>query len=309
MGCRIAVIGNINVDFVFCVPRLPKEGETLPGEGFFTAPGGKGANQAVAAARLGADVAFIGAVGDDDLGERMLKGLEADGIDVSRVRRDPSSHTGTALIMVLGNGENSIVVAFGANLSVGPGDLEQHAPLLRFSDALLLQLEMRVETVDAAIGLGRDAGCRVILDPAPARPESQLPGRWRAVDVLSPNETETEIMLGCPPLASLEDALAAAEALAHKGPEVVALKLGARGSVVLSSGEGFVAPAFPVEAVDTTAAGDAYTAGLAVALSESLSLGDAARFANACGALAATRYGAQPSMPRRADVEALLSAT
>ncbi|MBD3174659.1 MAG: ribokinase, partial [Armatimonadia bacterium] len=187
MAAKIAVIGNINCDFVFRVPRLPRPGETLAGSGFFTAPGGKGANQAVAAARLGAQVSFVGCVGGDVTGTEMVENLRAEGIDVSRVRTNPGEPTGSALIMVQESGENSIVVAFGANLSITPDDLHAHRDLLQSSDALLLQQEMRLDTVSEAIELGKEAGCRVVLDPAPAR--ESLPEAWPAVDALSPNES------------------------------------------------------------------------------------------------------------------------
>lgn len=305
MAARIAVIGNINCDFVFRVPRLPRPGETLAGSGFFTAAGGKGANQAVAAARLGAQVSFVGCVGADTTGADMLSHLRADGVDVSRVRTDPKEPTGSALIMVQDSGENSIVVAFGANLAIGPEHLAEHRELLHNCDALLLQQEMRIETVSEAIRIGKEAGCRVILDPAPARED--LPAAWREVDVLSPNETEAEAILHSLGLDVPTDLEEAAALLRRQGPAAVALKAAARGSVVADSAGAVEAPAFPVAAVDSTAAGDAYTAGLAVALCEGASLVEAARFGNACGALAATRMGAQPSMPTRAEVEKLLA--
>lgn len=306
MPPRIAVIGNINCDFVFRVPHHPRPGETLAGSDFFTAPGGKGANQAVAAARLGAEVSFVGCVGDDRTGTDMVANLRAEGVDVSRVRVDPSQPTGSALIMVQDSGENSIVVAFGANLSVRPEHLVEYCDLLRRCDALLLQQEMRIDTVSEAIRLGRKEGCRVILDPAPARED--LPEAWREVDVLSPNEMEAEAILHSLGLHVPADLLEMAVCLRDQGPGAVALKAAARGSIVTSGGPPVAVPAFPIEAVDTTAAGDAYTAGLAVALCEGSDLAGAARFANACGALAATRLGAQPSMPTRSEVEALLRA-
>ena len=304
MAARIAVIGNINCDFVFRVPRLPRPGETLAGSAFFTAAGGKGANQAVAAARLGAQVSFVGCVGADTTGADMLSHLGADGVDISRVRTDPKEATVSALIMVQDSGENSIVVAFGANLAIGPEHLAEHRELLQNCDALMLQQEMRIETVSEAIRIGKEAGCRVILDPAPARED--LPAAWREVDVLSPNETEAESILNSLGLDAPSDLEAAAALLRRQGPKAVALKAAARGSFVADGAGAVAVPSFPVEAVDSTAAGDAYTAGLAVALCEGASLVEAARFGNACGALAATRMGAQPSMPTRAEVEKLL---
>lgn len=305
MAARIAVIGNINCDFVFRVPRLPRPGETLAGSAFFTAAGGKGANQAVAAARLGAQVSFVGCVGADTTGADMLSHLRADGVDICRVRTDPKEATGSALIMVQDSGENSIVVAFGANLAIGPEHLAEHRELLQNCDALMLQQEMRIETVSEAIRIGKEAGCWVILDPAPARED--LPAAWREVDVLSPNETEAESILNSLGLDAPSDLEAAAALLRRQGPKAVALKAAARGSFVADGAGAVAVPSFPVEAIDSTAAGDAYTAGLAVALCEGASLVEAARFGNACGALAATRMGAQPSMPTRAEVEKLLA--
>lgn len=305
MGIAVAVIGNINVDYVFRVARLPLPGETVPGKSFFTVPGGKGANQAVAAARLGASVSFVGCVGADEQGPQMVANLQREGIDTSRVRTDGSAHTGTALIMVEDSGQNSIVVAFGANLSVGPDDLGAHADLLESADVLLLQQEMRVEAVDEAIRLGKAAGCRVVLDPAPAR--DTPPARWREVDVLSPNETEASALLAGSEIGDIESAKAASRMLLDEGPAMVALKLGDRGCVIATRDGIRHFPGYAVQAVDTTAAGDAFTAGLGIALAEGMDTAAAARFANACGALAATRLGAQPSMPKRADVESLMA--
>jgi len=305
MAVRIAVIGNINADFVFRVPRLPVAGETLPGSGFFTAPGGKGANQAVAAARLAAEVTFIGCVGDDDLGIAMVGGLAAEGIDVSRVRVDPASHTGTALIMVEDSGENSIVLASGANLSMTPEDIARHRDVLSASDALLLQQEMSVETVAEAARLGREAGCRVILDPAPA--QHAIPNLWRGTDVVCPNETEAQALVPDADTSSVAGALACADRMRGAGVEYAAMKLGDKGCVISGPEGRRHLPAFDIVAVDTTAAGDAFTAGLAVALCEGLGQDQAGVFANACGALAAMGYGAQPSLPTRARVEEMVA--
>ncbi len=304
MAVRVAVIGNINVDFVFRVARMPRPGETLAGDEFLTAPGGKGANQAVAAARLGAEVAFVGCVGDDDLGRAMVRNLAQEGVDVSRVRTAPDAATGTALILVDRSGENTIVVALGANEKLTPAELNSHAGLLAGCDVLLLQQEMSLETVDEAIRLGLEAGCRVVLDPAPAR--DRLPSRWREVDVLSPNESEADTILDA--LGSFEVGRAEdrAAAFVEQGVKLAALKLGSEGCVVASEEGIFRVEAFPTVPVDTTAAGDAFTAGLAVALAEGMAPREAARFANACGALATTRMGAQPSMPSRAEVKSLL---
>lgn len=291
------------MDLIFRVDRMPSPGETITGREFLTAHGGKGANQAVAAARLGARVAFLGAVGSDAHGRALLEALTAEGIDTSRtsVVRDA---TGAALILVDQTGQNTIVVALGANGAPGPDYVEANAEALAASDVLLLQLEMRIETVDEAIRIGRAADTLVVLDLAPAR--ERFPDRLPEVDVLTPNETEASALLRCGPIGDIEDARDAVAAMQALGPRIVALKLGARGAVVGCGGLIEHTPAFPVQAVDTTACGDAWTAGFAIALAEGASPAGAARFANACGAAAATTLGAQPSLPTRERVDWIL---
>lgn len=305
MAAKVAVIGSVNMDLVVRVPRAPRDGETLRGTEFLTAPGGKGANQAVAAARLGAEVTFIGAVGKDAFGAELLAGLARDGVDTGRVRIRDEAPTGVALILVQDSGENSIVVALGANDSLAPADLQAHEDVLSAADVLLLQLEAPIETVDEAIRLGKAHGCLVVLDAAP--PSERYPSRLGEVDVLTPNETEASALLQGARVAGLESARDAALRLLERGPGAVALKLGAQGCLIADPSGVCHVPALGVDAVDTTAAGDAWTAGFAIARAEGLPPEEAGRFANACGALAATRLGAQPSLPAREEVERLLA--
>ena len=304
MSARIAVVGSLNVDLVARAPRLPAPGETVIGGELMRFPGGKGANQAVAAARLGGRVSMIGCVGDDEHGDLLLESLRAAGVDGGRVRRDPGAASGAAIVAVDERGENAIVVAPGANLRLVPVDVAAAEEEMAGAAVLLLQLEVPLETVIAAARLGRRRGVAVVLDPAPARP---LPDELLAsVDVLVPNETEAEALTGISPDDPAAQQ-AAAKRLRERGVGAVVLTLGARGAY-LGAPDGTTArvPAFEVAAVDTTAAGDAFVGGLAVALAEGRPLAEAVRWGGAAGALAATRPGAQPSLPSRAEVESLL---
>lgn len=303
MNSIITVAGSINMDLIFRTARWPKPGETIMGRGFSTAAGGKGANQAVAAARLGAQVRMIGRTGRDGYGAELCAGLAREGIDVSAVRTDEAA-TGVALIAVADDGQNSIIVASGANMQVSADDVEAAREGLQHSAALLLQMEIPLEANRCAIELARAAGVLVIFNPAPAQP---LPAEWLSlVDYVIPNETEAGVLSGIA-VTDLAAAGQAARALRAKGAPVVIITLGAQGALVADgSGEHYVAP-FKVNAVDTTAAGDAFVAGFAVALSEGRGLRDAVRFGNATGALAATMLGAQPSLPKREAVEKLLA--
>jgi ribokinase len=266
------------------------------------AAGGKGANQAVAAARLGAQVALVARVGRDVFGERTLAGLQGEGIVTRHVTIDPETASGVALITVDDAGENSIAVASGANAHLSPDDVRAAQQAIVEADAILLQLEIPLETVQEAVDLAREAGVRVILNPAPA-PSGPLPdGLLARIDVLTPNENEVRALGG-----GKADSEATAARLVSKGVGAVIVTLGARGALIVTQeGRGLV-PGFPVQAVDTTAAGDAFNGGLAMALAEGKPLVEAVRFANACGALAATRLGAQPSLPTAQEVAALLT--
>jgi ribokinase len=303
MPASIVVVGSLNMDFVAHVQRLPLPGETLLGSGFRTIPGGKGANQACAAGRLGGRVRMVGRVGDDVVGEQLRASLRSSGVDVTAVHRTDATPSGVALIVVDARGEKQIVVAAGANGCLTPLDVEA-----ALADAeggyLLLQLETPLDTVAAAAAIGRRRGLAVILDPAPARalPRTLL----QSVDILTPNESEALILLGRrEAIISLEQAPDVARALRDLGAGTVILKLGENG-VFLSSASAhghFAAPR--VDVVDATAAGDTFNGALAVALAEGRSIGDAIAFANTAAALSVTRFGAQASIPTRADVDTL----
>jgi len=283
--------------------RIPRPGETILGGQFSMAAGGKGANQAVAAARAGGRVTFIARVGRDMFGEQAIKGFVEDGIDVQHVLRDPQAASGVALIFVAADGENSIGVASGANGRLSPEDVRRAADVISSADVVIMQLETPLETVRAAAELAAGESVRVILNPAPAQPLKD--DLLKLVSVLTPNESEAELLTGIK-VDSEAKAGQAAQALRDKGIEMVIITLGARGVFVSSPGMVGMVPGFEVKAVDTTAAGDVFNGALAVALAEALPLSDALRFANAAAALSVTRLGAQPSAPTRADIEALL---
>ncbi|MBK8986656.1 MAG: ribokinase [Chloroflexi bacterium] len=301
---HIVVVGSLNMDLVVQVPTIPAPGETVLGDNFATIPGGKGANQAVAAARLGAKVSLIGRVGADAFGAQLLAAARAEGIDVTHVGVDETAASGIAMITVDAAGQNSIAVASGANYRLTAVHVHRAWEQLDRVDLLVMPLETPLETIETAVMLAQQSGVKVILNPAPARP---LPAHILAgVDVLVPNESETALLTGLP-VTTGDETRQAARCLLDLGVGSVVLTLGSRGALVLAGGNGeftAVAP-YPVNAVDTTAAGDAFVAGLAVGLGEGRSLPAAAQFANAVGALAVTKQGAQPAMPTRAEVETL----
>lgn len=303
----ITVVGSLNMDLVIQVPHLPETGETVPGGTFATFPGGKGANQAVAAARLGAAVTMIGRVGADAFGRKLRDGLAAEGIDSSHVGMDVEAATGVALITVDRAGRNTIVVASGANRRVTAADVDAAGAVMTSSQVVLLQLELPLEVVGHAVQMAHAAGCRVILDPAPAPPASLPDDLYRYLSVINPNEVEAHALTGIP-ISDESDARRAAERLLDQGCRAVVIKLGDRGAYAATDGTRAVIPAISVDVVDTTAAGDAFAAGMAVALAEGRDLADAARFANVVGAISVTRMGAQPSMPTRAEVEEFVKA-
>ncbi len=294
---RVVVVGSANIDMVARVPHLPGPGETLLGGAFAMVPGGKGANQAVAAARLGAVVTFIGCVGADGFGDLMVLNLENEGIRTDFVVRDPDATTGVALITVDEEfGENTIVVAPGANARLSPALLALAAGAIRDADIVVCQLEIPMDTVQSALQTARAAGIRTILNPAPAQalPDALL----SLVSVLTPNQTEAAQMLG----ADLDPAAAAIH-LRKRGADSVVVTLGAAGARVVSASGNTGVPASPsAEVVDTTAAGDCFTGALAVALGEGQTLEDAVRFANAAASLSVETEGAQPSLPNRLAV-------
>ena len=300
----ITVVGSLNMDLVTRTPRIPQPGETIIGSDFRTVPGGKGANQAVAAARLGIQVSMVGRVGRDAFAQPLLDNLAAAGVDHTFVAQDPGAATGVALIVVDDAGQNSIVVASGANAHLSPADVDAAESTIAAAAALLLQLESPLETVTRAAEIARAHGVTVILNPAPARP---LPAELLSmVDVLIPNESETELLTG-KPVSNQTEIEAAALALRKLGVGTVILTLGERGALLAREDGAEYLPAFEVTPVDTTAAGDAFVGGFAVALAEGRTLAEAVRWGNATGALATTKLGAQPSLPTRQELEALLS--
>lgn len=302
-SARIVVVGSCNTDMVVRVSSLPRPGETVIGSTFFTARGGKGANQAVAAVRAGGSVAMIACLGDDALGDETLAALTAEGIAVNEVRRMPGSRSGVALIVVDERGENSIAVAPGANALLAPEHVTPCAEHLSPSDILLTQLETPLDSVLVAARAARRAGARVILNPAPAR---DLPDELLAlVSVLTPNEVEAARIAAVPvdEAHGLEDA---ATALLRRGVGAVVITLGAAGAYVATAEFRETIPGHRVEARDTTGAGDVFNGALAVALAEQMSLADAVRFANAAAAISVTRDGAQLATPRRAEILQLL---
>jgi ribokinase len=301
---NILVVGSSNTDMIIRVPRIPKPGETILGGAFSMASGGKGANQAVAAARAGGRVTFVARVGDDVFGERALANFAADGIDTRFVFRSPGSSSGIALINVGDRGENSISVASGANALLSVEDLDRSNDAFVAADILLLQLESPMETVEAALRKARARGVPVVLNPAPARPlDDAILGLVR---VLTPNEHEAEILTEIA-ITDERGAREAASRLRARGPASVVITLGERGAYASSAGFEGLVPAFRVDPVDTTAAGDVFNGALAVALAEGRSLAAALRFAQAAAAISVTRPGAQPSAPTRAEILALIS--
>ena len=306
MGNKIVVVGSSNTDMIVKLSHLPKPGETVSGGAFSTAAGGKGANQAVAAARAGAEVSLVARVGDDSFGEQAIAGFVGDGIDVSHVVRNPASPSGVALIFVDDGGENCIAVAPGANATLTPEDVDAAKELITGADVMVMQLETPIESVERAATLARENGVRVILNPAPARPlNDEL---LATVSILTPNESEAELLTGIQ-VEDDESAAAAARALVARGVDTVILTLGSQGAFVFESDAGELVPSFEVQAVDTTAAGDVFNGSLAVGLSEGMPLGKAVRFANAAAALSVTKLGAQPSAPTRAETDTFLSET
>lgn len=307
---RIVVVGSMNMDLVARMNRLPRPGETVSGESFQTVPGGKGANQAVAAARLGAHVTMIARVGDDDFGAILKRNLISDGINTDPifVTRDCSS--GVALIGVDSSGANSITVIPGANGRLSVGDVVSSHRMIESANALVIQLETPIETIAAAVEIAQGSGVLTILDPAPApsSPEG-LPIRLMSADVISPNQTEAEALTGIG-VTGWDSARLAALELRHRGARNIVMKLGELGAFVLcEDGTTHEIAASPIAVVDTTAAGDAFTAALAVAMCEGRSLHEATRWGVMAGTLACTRFGAQPAMPSRPELESFLRST
>lgn len=301
---KIVVVGSSNTDMVIKTPRLPKPGETIIGGEFIMAAGGKGANQAVAAARAGGEVYFVARVGEDVFGRQSLDGFIRDGIHVEHIVKDKKISSGIALIIVAPDGENSIAVASGANANLGIEDVRKAKEVIASADIVLMQLESPFETVIEAAEVASAAGVPVILNPAPA----QVLGDeiLHRLTYLTPNKTEAEIMTGITLIAKA-DLDKAADVLLDKGMKGILITLGPKGVFVATREKKEVVPAFNVTPVDTTAAGDAFNGALAVALAEGRTLFEAALFGNAAAAITTTKLGAQPSLPHRKDIERLVA--
>lgn len=302
---RVCVVGSANTDMVVKCPHLPAPGETVLGGRFVTVPGGKGANQAVAAARSGAAVTFVCCLGDDSLGDEALAHYRAEGIDVSRIRRVPNTPSGVALIFVDEEGENEIVVAPGANAALSPTDVDACEAVLADAAVLLTQLETPLPTVERALVVASRGGVHTVVDPAPACP---LPAEiLRLTDIITPNEHELGVLVQRE-LGTQEAEEAAARRLLEAGVRHVLVTLGERGAL-LATRDGITRfPAVQVEPVDTTAAGDAFAGALAASLAEGAVLADAIRFATVAAALSVTRLGAQPALAARDEIDRWLTA-
>jgi ribokinase len=305
MMARVVVLGSSNTDLTVRLPRLPAPGQTVLGGAFATGPGGKGANQAVAARRAGADVVFVTAVGDDPLGRQALELYRREGIDVAHARVIPGVASGVALIFVAEDGENMIGVAPGANARLVPDDVDRLPDSLFDPDAILLAgLEVPLETVGRAIERASAAGMTIILNPAPA-PAARADWPWLArVDVLTPNRAEARALSG-QPAEPEEEMVRVASALRGLGARHVVVTLGSEGCLVASDRAMHTIPAHRVSVVDTVGAGDAFNGALAVALAERRDLVEAAAWASAAAALAVTQAGAQAALPRRDAIDRL----
>lgn len=300
---NIIVVGSSNTDMIIKVDKIPAPGETVLGGEFTIAAGGKGANQAVAAARAGGRVGFVACVGDDMFGQQALEGFAKDRIDIEYVFKDNQQSSGCALIFVDKEGENSIAVASGANAGLTPKHIDQAKDSIISSEILIMQLETPLDTVKHTAQLAFDNGVPVILDPAPAQPLDD--GLLKHISILTPNECEAELLTGI----SVEDensAATAAGTLLAKGVDTVLITLGFRGTFIATENLREMCTGFKVTAADSTAAGDVFNGALAVSLSEKTPLPDAVRFANAAAALSVTKLGAQPSAPLRKEIEDLL---
>jgi ribokinase len=296
---KILVVGSSNTDMVVRADHFPAPGETILGGEFLMNAGGKGANQAVAAARLGGDVIFIGKTGNDIFGKQAVRQLAGEGVDVSLMAIDPEKPSGIALITVDRKGENSIVVASGANGTFSPQDFDKALPVLEEAEYVLLQLEIPLETVEYVAGMASSKGNKVILNPAPA---FHLPDKLLSdLFLITPNESEATILTGIP-VNDQKSAEEAASSLLAKGVKMVIITLGAAGAFYMTNEKSGLIPAPRVDAVDTTAAGDTFSGALAVALSEGKSLEDSVVFANLAAAISVTRPGAQSSVPFRKEL-------
>lgn len=301
MKSKIVVVGSSNTDMVVRTEKMPLGGETVLGESFVMVPGGKGANQAVCAAKLGADVSFVAKIGDDVFGQASLENFTQVGIDTRYVVKDPKVPSGIALIVVDKNAENAIVVAPGANFALTPDDVESAKEVIAEADAVILQFEIPLETVERAIDIAQCSGVKVVLNPAPMRSVSKE--LLSKVNILVLNQHEAAQLLEKDGQGANIDARSSASELLALGVECVVITLGSQGAYVANSEVSAYVDPVKVEAVDTTAAGDAFTASIVCALTENKSLVDAASFAAKVAAITVTRIGAQPSLPTREEVD------
>ena len=300
---NLVVFGSINMDLTTYVPRLPQLGETLRASSYITVPGGKGLNQAVAAARLGAPVKFIGRVGNDTFGREVLEIISTEKVDTSLIQLDPAHATGLAVISVDENADNCITIISGANLALDKDEIEKARIVLESAAVLLVQLETNMDATMQVVQIAHELEVKVVFDPAPAQ---TIPAeRYHEIDVITPNEIETEILLGIRPTDEAT-AFRAADEFLKRGVGTAVIKLGPRGVYFKNAqGSGFVAP-YPVKAIDSVAAGDAFNGGIGVALLEGKSMTEAVRWGAGAGALAITRKGAMPAMPYRSELLKLI---
>ena len=299
-GKPVVIVGSLNMDLVMRTPRVPVGGETLNGHHFSTVPGGKGANQAVACARLGRKVSMIGQVGDDSFGRTLRDGLLADGVDVSGVKQTSAVGTGVAMILVEDIGQNRIVLAAGANGTLSLADIDELARVIQGAAMLIVQLEVPMPVVQRSIGIAHAAGVPVLLNPSPA---TALPENlWSQVDILVPNESEASLLAGIV-VSNTLSAYAAAQIFRQRGVGYILITLGEHGVVVVDDAGERHLPAQVVKAVDTTAAGDTFIGGLVAGLVEGMSMDDAVALGQRASALCVTRHGAQPSIPYRCELD------
>jgi ribokinase len=297
---KIVVVGSCNMDIYTWTDHLPEPGETVIGDRYWMVMGGKGANQAVGTRLLGAEATMVGRVGDDLFGRQMVETLHAHGVAGDYIRVDTESGSGVALVFVDKQGENMIAVISGANMRLGPADVDAAAGKVRAADVVLMQLEVPLEANERAVDIALEGGALCILNPAPARP---LPDRvLKKIHLLTPNQNEAKVLTGLP-ADTLEGARAAGLALLDRGVQTVIVTLGARGALIVRPDDTVHLEGVPVDTLDTTGAGDAFMAGLAVALGEGKSLEESTRFANIVGALSTKKPGAMPSLPTRDEVE------
>lgn len=296
---KIVVIGSSNTDMVVQSHHLPLPGETVLGGKFMINPGGKGANQAVAAAKLGGEITFISKVGNDLLGKELIRGFKKAGIDTEYVFHDKKAPSGVALIMVDRKGENSISVASGSNANLGKQEINQAKSAIKQASLVLVQLEIPVDTVEYIAKICKDLGLRLVLNPAPAQLLSKK--LLSSIYIMTPNVSEAELLSGVK-VKDEASARKAAKALKKKGVQIVIITMGAKGAFVLSNEEDLLVPSIQVDAVDTTAAGDTFNGALAVGIAEGMPLIEAIQFANKAAAISVTRVGAQASVPRRKDI-------